>query len=1265
MKKASSFILSLLVSVSTFAQRTPTHNFDFEYVKGDTTNIVWDNFYQFFDSWQPGEPPLGLSKIDDEFFISRQRPLPRITDGDYQVWQEVPAGRKMLMWTPADDPTATWKSLPRYCFEGDNFSMWSYINCHGNWTAPWIRVSAGIADAAAKNGVTIGCVMAIPWEARVTAAADNVYSNTFKKLTEKDDNGNYLHSLKLAKLMKYYGINGLGVNAEFTSNSSTMKKIIGFLADVHHKADSIGWKFEVQWYDLTKDDGTIAGDRGLGSSNQKIFGTGDNIVVDQLFANYNWTPALLEASANMARRLNRDPYDYYAGFDIQGRGLKNDNWAGLLDCEASIGFWGAHSQSLIHQSATDDGTSDVAIQKAYLKKQEMIFSGGNRNPQAIPAIRTDCSLSNKSLEKFHGLACYLTAKSTIQSIPFVTRFNLGNGLKYYKNGQATFDSKWFNLGIQDYMPTWRFWITNRNDTVDADILPQLAQAELSWDEAYTGGSSLRLYGKTDFSRIKLFKTMLPSQPSYLLSATYKLKGGVETHAKLFVALKHDVANYKEIDIPAAKSSDQWTTFTTTLDKLGLAANDTIAMMGIVLENTPEDYQMYVGEMALRNPNQTFNTVKPTIKDIEVMRGWYNSVDFKLRYASKEETGEAKTYNDEVGTWYYEIYMQQQGEQPQLLTSTESWAAYVIGAPLSATSSRKCRFGVRAVSPDGENGSDISWSDYQDIECNAHVSELTIDRTIIKPNETFTVGYKDMFMPAAKSWKILNAATQEVVAQADDAMNISTALSQEGVYDVVVVNSDSSSFVSRGFISVTPEATGAMPKVMAISANTAQAKAGDNVSYTYTARKSDGKVSRGCTITDPDMLSIPAKTLEGTAFSIGIWFKADSWQHDKEGTNLISKNTIADSWPYSNWGDLWVQVRPQFTDDKTKINHQANEVSFNTIGFTDMDNPNGEMISTGYSIVPGVWNHIVVSQDEDKYQVIYLNGRCVAGPVYVPNSTRREKLAVSDSRINADVAANIYIGGSGTYKAAFNGVVDEVQVWDKPLFEEDVARAMKGYSDDEVPEHLLGYYTFEEINDKGMFPNHGTLKDCDASMVRIVNSGGEDTSTASYADQSASNNLPGYPGITGSLNVDNTASWQLGSATDASLIEEHGNTATVSYRFGGKKSVTLSLTNLWGTDQLTEQDIVEIDGPSGINNVSDSQFSVYPNPFVESVNLRFAQGGHYDICIFAETGTMMQSVGIDAKAGEIENVAVNAPAGLYIMKVIQNGQLYKTIKVVKR
>ncbi|WP_288310294.1 hypothetical protein [uncultured Prevotella sp.] len=510
--------VALITCMTATAQRTPKHEFDFEKVTvgGEKKEINWKDLYRFFDSWQPGTPPCGLSRIDDEFFISRQRPLKRITDGDYQVRNDVEAERRMFLWTPLDDPTTKWKALPRYCFEGDNFSMWQYIDTHGNWSAPWLRVSAGISDAAAKNGVTVGCVLSVPWDAEVGDTVKADYSQTLMKLAERNTDGSFRNSLKLARLMKYYGINALGVNSEFNTDKATMMRLQDFFIDVHRKAKDIGWTFELQWYDVTDDNGELSLDCGLGKQNKRMFGTKDSIATDRLFANYNWTDDILKASAKYARSLGRSPYDYYAGFDIQGRAWNNKHWQDLVNNDISVGVWGAHSQNLLHQSATDDGTADVIIQKAYLLKQELSFSGGYRNPALLPEVRTDCSLSNADLRTFHGLARLLTAKSTIQQVPFVTRFNLGNGLHYYKDGKVAFDSKWYNLNTQDYLPTWRFWITDEDDQTTAENIGSFVNAELSWDDSYTGGSCLQLHGATKFSRIKLFKTKLLTEPSYEL-----------------------------------------------------------------------------------------------------------------------------------------------------------------------------------------------------------------------------------------------------------------------------------------------------------------------------------------------------------------------------------------------------------------------------------------------------------------------------------------------------------------------------------------------------------------------------------------------------------------------------------------------------------------------------------------------------------------------------------------------------------------------------
>ena len=1249
MNKITLLACALMSCTLANAQRTPTHPLDIK-------DANYDQLAYYFDSWTPGTQPQGVSRIDDEFYISRVKPRTRIKDGDYKVDQYVDGDRKMCLWVPLDDPTSKWKALPRYCFEGDNFSLWSYIDIHGNWTAPWMRVTAGLSDVAHKNGVKVGCVMSIGWNERILLRGWNLgsHARVLAKFSEKDSQGNFKNSRKLVELMKYYGIDGLGVNSEFTAREGDMNTLIAFFEDCHKKAKEIGWEFQLHWYDGTNESGAIRFDAGLGSHNERMFGAKDHEVTDMMFANYNWRPSTLSSSEQTAQRLGRSSYDYYAGFDIQGRALQNNNWRALKNSKISVGFWGAHSQSLIHQSATDNGTSDIAIQKAYLLKQELIFSGGFRNPATRPEI-TSTTLANASLKHFHGLATFLTAKSTINELPFVTRFNLGNGLSFRNEGKVTFNHKWYNLNTQDFMPTWRWWITDSNDQVNELIARDLVKADLIFEDAYFGGSCLSLHGKTEFSRVKLFKTLLPVDGEDKISLTYKVMNGTESKAKVFVSLRDNLTDYKEIALPAAQKEGEWTTFETTLSELGINSNAEISMIGISVANTPENYDLHIGELAVRDSKKVHAPVQPTIKEKEIIRGQYNTVDFKLRYASKEESGDMKTYNEDVDTWYYEILYQQEGQDEMLLTTTASWAAYVVDAPIVKGDNRKVRFGVRAVAADGKTKSQTSWTAYEEIPYNSPKTDVVIDKAVVKPGETFTLKFEDYLIQPAREWKLINSATGNVVYSTSNATSITTSLDEVGTYDLRLIDSEGKVHITCGKVQITPVETGAVPQITDIKADKATVEAGKDVTYSATATEGSGRVSRGLVISDPNMFKMPADLQKGNSYTYALWVKADKFAHDKQGTNLISKNTIKDGWPHNNWGDLWVQIRPQWRD------HMANEVSFNTMGWEDHDDPNSSVMTKDHPMSVGVWYHLAITHNDNGQHEMFVNGKKVATGRQ-PVSTRRENRGAG--KIKASEPADIFIGGGGVYKSGFNGSVDEIQIWNKPLTEEEVQRAMKGYKKSEVPAELQGYFTFETMNADGTFPNLGKGgADKTGSLVQLVGSGGENTSTASYETQHSDNNVLGYPGIEGTLEVTPTYTWTLEGATTPNV---EGATPTVTYTNAGKVGATLTLSNRWGEATLTKTELVEVTASTGINGVENGvAFEAFPNPFVESVNLRFAEGGTYTLNVLNANGVLVQSNLLTTAAGEVTNVSVTGAKGLYILQIVKNGKTYKTIKLVKK
>ena len=514
------------------------------------------------------------------------------------------------------------------------------------------------------------------------------------------------------------------------------------------------------------------------------------------------------------------------------------------------------------------------------------------------------------------------------------------------------------------------------------------------------------------------------------------------------------------------------------------------------------------------------------------------------------------------------------------------------------------------------------------------------------------------VPSATSWSLNDAVTGATVATAGSGTSATFKVEQEGTYDLVVVDSEGKSTTTRGKVKITPEATGAVPHINTLTADKQTEQTGKPVSYTYDARLGEGMASHGLVITDPKMFRIPGDVQKGKSYSYALWFKADNFNHDKQGTNLINKNSIKDSWPHNNWGDLWVTIRPEW---QGRSLHPANEVSFNTMGWTSHDIPYEDVMTTGYSVTPGVWNHIVVTHTDGNIQKIYFNGREVASHSF-SNSIRREDS--NDNRIRSYEVADIFIGGGGVYKSGFNGVIDEVQVWDKPLSKEEVLEAMKGYKEGSIPSNLKAYFTFEEVDGK-KFKNLGTAgRDFDGSVVVTEGSGGENTSTAAYVDQQPDNNVLGFPGVVGTYEVKTTPTWELG---DGRISSESDKTAVVTYAAPGKKNVTLKLKNGWGEDEKTVNEIVDITAiPDGISTVeAQTGLSVYPNPFVESVNMRFAENGHYTINILGATGSLLQSNQFEAVEGQVVNVAISGARGIYFVQVMKDGKTYKTLKVIKK
>ena len=1283
MKKRLLFAVLAMLPMLAYSQASPQHE---QYVKIGSENVSWGDAYKV---WQPGNAFYkgldALAEENENFNISRIKPRERFVNSQTQVRIDQTADRKLLWWCPIGGDG--WNALPSYWFGGEVWTMWSYTDIWGNWTAPLMSMPAAMLDVCHKNGVQISCLAPIGWATTISTGDTGGYGYLLNKLLT--DNGG---ADKFLKFLKYYGIDGMGFNSEFDwsgtlagGNYSGNKFHTGmkkFLGDCYTKAESYGVPFHNCWYSLTANEGYLGGGAALSAANKDWFDYEGKPTSTAYFMNYGGS---LSTSQNTVANYfpNRSSYDVFMGVDYQAGG--GANWTGLMDYKISAGLWGAHNRNLIYETRGERGSDPKQQQKTYQMILENVFTGSTKNP-VNPCAVTNTTRFNSMSTDAYGWAQFITARSTLMdqdgsnlaTDPFVTNFNLGNGMFFNVAGERHANTEWYNIGMQDYMPTWRWWTTTTYMGREENQVSSDLSAEFTWDDAWFGGSCLQISGATEKTYMQLFKTKYATEKSGdYLTIRYKVLSGT---GDLAWACSKEGTETTVVEKAISSSSvdeNGWVTVNTAIGgRSGIKLeSSTIAQIGLKFTNTSDDFKILIGQIALtRGKPGTYDQPQtPVIEKVKMMARNYKGVDMKIIFNMNDAfTGTKEAYepiyNNEVKTSYFRIYTQQEGEEEKVFAATTSWAAYVVGAPYNADKGGKIRIGVSSVGLDYEKESAIAWGEwFNPLSIEATIVEGTeIDKPIIKANEEFTLKYIDTNHPAA-TWEVINSLTGASVKTFTNTKSITMSLPTEGSYDVKITNADGTVAYTRGIVQVSPSSTGAIPVLSSLTSNKTQAKVDETAILTYTAsRMGEGAVSRSVKVEDPNLLRFP-EVVGSRPYTYMMWFKVDKFTHGMEGTNLIDKRSFSDVWPHNNWGDIWVTIRTERIARKEtgasstaedRI-HPANEISFNTYGWTEHDDPNSQMMSNDHSVNEGQWTHVAITFGTDNKQKMYFNGKKVAETTiqHINNNGVRK------------AGCPVYVGGTSVYKGGFNGWVDEFQVWDRVLTDDEVLTAMKGFS--EAPSGLQGYWTFENMvqvtengETKNVFPNLGKKgASYNAAIISTVGQKGENTSEVTETVINGSNDELGNPMINGSYQVTTTAEWNLPNAT---IESKDANSVTVSYNASGTYTAGLTLKNMWGSDKKEMIDYIVVTVPDGIEESTVEMMGVYPNPFTDFVNLYFAEEGNYTIEIVALDGKTIESKAVTVASGEGVRLDINGEKGMYIIKVKNaNNTAVKTLKVIKK
>ena len=190
--------------------------------------------------------------------------------------------------------------------------------------------------------------------------------------------------------------------------------------------------------------------------------------------------------------------------------------------------------------------------RRFYQTEQRLFAGDDLN-MAVPDAG----------KAWPGLGAYLSAKTVLTQLPFVTHFNTGQGLSWFERGErqpAPFlnaakdatatNSGWSDISQQDILPTWQFALQG-----SAAVASTL---QYDFNQGWSGGSSLLLQvRKAGELTVPLyqFALTLPATAQLMLQLQTDAPGSVE----LLLQTDKGVHRFPLGDVAPAqqKPAQQW------------------------------------------------------------------------------------------------------------------------------------------------------------------------------------------------------------------------------------------------------------------------------------------------------------------------------------------------------------------------------------------------------------------------------------------------------------------------------------------------------------------------------------------------------------------------------------------------------------------------------------------------------------------------------------------------------------------------------------
>ena len=703
--------------------------------------------------------------------------------------------------------------------------------------------------------------------------------------------------------------------------------------------------------------------------------------------------------------------------------------------------------------------------------------------------------------------------------------------------------------------------------------------------------------------------------------------------------------------------DKWVEKTITVD--GTLNGKTLALVALKMENAA-DLNLYLGEFSI--VRGTFDApAKPVIAKTALLHSAKNGVDGKIIFnmPNSKASGEP-CYNTDVKTSLFKLWAKQEGKEPILMGVTTSWAGMYYSVPVDVNGQGKVKFGVSAVSLDMKKESDIAWGEDHDIFASYDYSdEIKADKSVIKPNEAFTISYVDPRHEAG-NWKIEHNGT--VVASSNNTTEIKVnGLNQVGFYDLVLTGkvTENGTRVDKevryaNYVQITSDAVGAVPHINKLTANDSETSievvANSEVTMKYEGKKADGSGSRGIkTLEKPvgvkvSELGFNSTSKNNMAWSLAFWVKFNGFTG---GTQIVDMRDPGTGWPQNNWGTMWTTYDP---------NTGVYEV---TLREKNAGGAKEYKQRWKVDFVPGAWTHFVLAMEGNgttTKPMVYINGKAAKAHNWEYDGHKGDGINPDGFANNAwwdNNVLGISLGRAGA--AAINGTVDDVKFFNKFITAAEAAQTMTSTSTTE--DGLKAYWDFETDADAS---HYFASKVGNAKLAHGELKAGEGEGVTTLVPDAPTYDA-GSAFVSGNYQVKTTAEW---TAKKATIVSQNGTdmagTAKLKYAKAGDYEVTLTLTNAHGSDTRTFQVIKVKADPTGINGTEATDMKVYA--IDRDVLFDVETPGNYLVQVFSTNGQMVASKAVSVNGAESVRLHLGAQ-GVYVVNVKKDGKTLRTVKFI--